>query len=184
MTKKKAERLWPLSQKQRKYLSLTYRTIEKHGRIPTVTEFANYLGWGINSTERVRLITGLIKKGWVRKTSLRGWWPIGVDRHMEFKHPATMFVKHTTSKVQLDNMRAAEGEPESMERLGNLARIGISLGLHPDDALTIHWAFEQLARRGEVSRALAHVQGAEKTGKCGFPSIFCSTWKKRFRRPC
>lgn len=134
--------LFPLSDRERKFLKFVYDTLILRGRLPRMKETYNHFGWVGPKTLYSNMIIRLTKKGWFHKSDHWGWWPVGVDREMKFHYPATKFIKMLpVTLVQLDDMPKADGDPETMHRLRSIAHLG---ELHPDDALTIRWAADTI----------------------------------------
>jgi len=153
--------LFPLSRDQRLFLEFVYSTLAKHGRLPRFPEATNYFGW----KDGVRIWTKMLKHlrdlGWIHRDEHLRWWPIGVDRTMTFRYPASLFLPtQRKTFIQLDSIQHAPGEPETLQRLDNLAKLSQSFGLHHEDALTIQWAVDTLNNLHAIAMKIASCKGS------------------------
>lgn len=145
-------KLFPLTKTERKVVRFIYGHIAKHGKFPAESVGRSFMGFSEESFKWEHAIRRLRKRGWVKRQPGGGYVMAGVG--LTFTYPATLFLKNQMPLAQVDNIRQVQGEPETLERLINLASGAIGLGYHADDALTVKWAADLLLQLIEAGKKL------------------------------
>lgn len=110
--KKKRVGLFPLTEREQNFMRLVYETLQALGRLPRMREWINRVEPACTICDWNHLIERLTRRGWLHRCEQWSWWPVGVDRTITFRYPATTFVKKNLEfHVKRDNIQ--EPTPES-----------------------------------------------------------------------